>query len=80
MFYCTVLDFFQYLMKLMPYLWVPEESQIVFEVEGEVLWVTADGGYDDDESLLTLELLHRTHVYVLKFTLLQQLPNLLDLF
>lgn len=79
MFYCTVLDFFQYLMKLMPYLWVPEESQIVFEVEGEVLWVTADGGHDDDESLLTLELLHRAHIYVLKFTLLQQLPNLLDL-
>lgn len=55
----------------MLYLWVPEESQVVFEVEGEILWVTADSGHDDDESLLTLELLHRAHVYVIKFTLLQ---------
>lgn len=61
------------------YLWVPEEAQVVFEVEGEVLWVTSDGGHDDNQSLLTLKLLHRAHVYVLKLTLLQQLPNLLDL-
>lgn len=51
----------------------------MFEVEGEVLWVTSDSGHDDNQSLLTLELLHRAHIYVLKLSLLQQLPNLLDL-
>ena len=62
------------------HLWVFDKAQLVINVHLDVFWLgAADCGHDDDQSLLTLELLHRAHLDVVDFTLLEYLLDLLHL-